>query len=191
MAYIATTRKQTFHVDPQKNAEQPGRITVQLEEKSLVVDWRQIATLAASQGKEEQGGRYTLLIENTSYEIFARNVSKKDEKGSQTYEIFVAGERFEVVVEDERARLLSGLVQSSASSGEAKVVAPMPGLVTTIPVEVGANVEEGQTVVVLEAMKMENDLAAPISGTVKEIRVNKGQTVENGEVLMIIEGADL
>jgi biotin carboxyl carrier protein len=50
----------------------------------------------------------------------------------------------------------------------------------------GANVERGQTVVILEAMKMENDLASPITGKVKEIRVSKGQTVNQGDVLVVV-----
>ena len=62
----------------------------------------------------------------------------------------------------------------------------MPGLVIGIPLEKGAKVEAGQTVVVLEAMKMENDLSSPIAGSIREIRVNKGQTVDQGEVLVVI-----
>jgi biotin carboxyl carrier protein len=64
----------------------------------------------------------------------------------------------------------------------------MPGLVIGVPVEIGSNVTQGQTVVVLEAMKMENDLAAPRAGTIKEIKVSKGQTVNQGDVLVVISG---
>jgi biotin carboxyl carrier protein len=64
----------------------------------------------------------------------------------------------------------------------------MPGLVVKILLEVGASVEQGQAVIVLEAMKMENDLISPIGGTIKEIKVGKGQTVEQGAVLVLIEG---
>ncbi len=60
------------------------------------------------------------------------------------------------------------------------------GLVLRLPMDPGANVERGQTVVILEAMKMENDLASPITGKVKEIRVNKGQTVNQGDVLIVV-----
>jgi len=66
------------------------------------------------------------------------------------------------------------------------VRAPMPGLVLGLPISAGSDVERGQTVVILEAMKMENDLAAPISGKIKEIRVNKGQTVNQGDVLVVV-----
>ena len=64
----------------------------------------------------------------------------------------------------------------------------MPGLVLGTPLEVGASVTRGQTVVVLEAMKMENDLPSPLAGTIKEIKVTKGQTVNQGDVLVIVAG---
>ena len=89
------------------------------------------------------------------------------------------------MVEDEREKALAGSVKA-AHTGEARVYAPMPGLVLGVPVEMGASVTLGQTVVVLEAMKMENDLAAPRAGTIKEIKVSKGQTVNQGDVLVVI-----
>lgn len=64
----------------------------------------------------------------------------------------------------------------------------MPGLVIGVPIEPGATVTRGQTVIVLEAMKMENDLAAPRSGIIKEIKVNQGQTVNQGDILVTIAG---
>ena len=66
----------------------------------------------------------------------------------------------------------------------------MPGLVVQIPVAVGDTVEAGQTVIVLEAMKMENDLTAPRAGIVKAVHVTKGQTVNQDAVLAIVGDAD-
>jgi biotin carboxyl carrier protein len=65
----------------------------------------------------------------------------------------------------------------------------MPGLVVNVLVQPGDIVTQNQTVVVLEAMKMENDLPAPVAGMVKEVRVSKGQTVDQGEVLIVISAA--
>ena len=65
-------------------------------------------------------------------------------------------------------------------------MAPMPGLVVGIPLAVGTDVTRGQAVIVLEAMKMENDLPSPIAGTIKEVRVDRGQTVNQGDVLVVI-----
>jgi len=63
----------------------------------------------------------------------------------------------------------------------------MPGLVVAVPVEAGTVVKSGQPVVILEAMKMENEIRAPRAGTVKTIRVAKGQTVNKDEALIILE----
>lgn len=70
--------------------------------------------------------------------------------------------------------------------GAGDVVAPLPGLVVKIMVEVGTAVSAGQPVLILEAMKMENELAAPKAGTVKEIRTAKGAAVAAGDVLLVI-----
>lgn len=184
MPYIATVNNQSYHVDTGENGQ---KYTITLEGDAHAIDWRQIAPLAAdAKGAGGVGGRYSLIIAGTSYEIFARRITRPGQKDSQTYEIQFAGQRFEVTVEDERTRLLAGLTRSGAGSGEAMVSAPMPGLVVGVPLEVGASVTQGQTVVVLEAMKMENDLASPIAGTLKEVRVSKGQTVDQGEVLAVV-----
>nr|WP_153726681.1 biotin/lipoyl-containing protein [Heliorestis convoluta] len=73
-----------------------------------------------------------------------------------------------------------------AAGGEGAVQAPMPGTIIDVRVTVGQQVNAGDTVVVLEAMKMENELAAPKSGTVQDIGVKKGQAVNAGEVLVRI-----
>jgi len=183
MAYITTVNKQTYRVETGEDGQQ----AVTLEGIAHAIDWQQVAPLSAdNKGVVSEGGRYSLLIEGQSYEVFARRITKADQKGSETYEIQVAGQRFEVNVEDERAKLLADLARSPTATGEATVQAPMPGLVVGVPLEQGTKVESGQTVVVLEAMKMENDLSSPIAGVIKEMRVNKGQTVDQGEVLVII-----
>jgi len=186
MPYIATIKDQTYLVETGENTSQRE---ISIDGVSHKIDWRAIAPLAAdAKGQSSTGGRFSLLIAGQSYEIFARRIIKPDEDGSQSYEIQFAGQRFEVQVEDEREKTLAGAVKPGHDTGEAKVRAPMPGLVIGIPLAVGSNVERGQTVVVLEAMKMENDLAAPKAGVLKEIKVSKGQTVSQGDVLVIIGG---
>ncbi len=187
MSYIATIHNKTHRVDIGDESHQ----SVTLDETTHALDWQQVAPLAAdSKGVINEGGRFTLLIEGRSYEVLGRRITKPDQKGSETYEIQVVGRRFEVTVEDERTKLLTGLARSNGASGVATVQAPMPGLVVGIPLALGATVEAGQTVVVLEAMKMENDLAAPIAGTIKEIRVSKGQTVDQGEALVVVSSSE-
>ena len=187
MPYIVSMNNKSYHVDIDEDRHQ-----LSLDEGQYAIDWRQLASLVAdAKGNLAEGGRYSLLIGDQSYDVFARRITKADEKQSQSYELLFAGQRFEVKVEDERTRLLAGQAATSATTGEATVNAPMPGLVVGVPLEPGATVAAGQTVVVLEAMKMENDLASPIAGVLKEVRVTKGQTVDQGEVMVVIssEGA--
>lgn len=184
MPYISSVNDQTYHIDTGENAPQRDII---IEGTTQHVDWRRIASLAAdAKGQVNAGGRYSLIIENKSYEVFARRVDKPDGGNGQTYEIEIAGQRFEVTVEDEREKALVGAVKSAHETGNALVRAPMPGLVLGIPLEIGSTVTRGQTVIVLEAMKMENDLASPIAGSIEDIRVSKGQAVNQGDVLVVI-----
>jgi biotin carboxyl carrier protein len=186
MAYITTINQQTYTIAPDENGQQ-NSITINGTEHTI--DWQRIAPLAdMARGATSTGGHYSLLIAGRSYDIFVRRITKANEQTGQTYEIQIADQRFEVKVEDERTSKLIGLVRAGTHTGEAAVQAPMPGLVIGIPVEPGATVTEGQTVIILEAMKMENDLPSPIAGTVKEVRVSKGQAVDQGQVLVVIEG---
>lgn len=186
MPYIATTQNHVYRIDA---GEHNPQREISIDGTSYKIDWRAIAPLAAdAKGQVSAGGRFSLIIAGQSYEILARRIVKPDEDGSQTYEIQLAGQRFEVQIEDEREKALAGSVKSAHEMVEAKVRAPMPGLVIGTPLEVGSKVERGQTVVVLEAMKMENDLAAPRAGVLKEIKVSQGQTVNQGDVLVVIGG---
>jgi biotin carboxyl carrier protein len=183
MAYISNVAEKSYTVDIGENS--PQRV-IKIDEKRFDIDWRQIATLATGPQRQSNiGGRYSLLIAGKSYEVLAHRVIKPDVNGHR-FEVLIAGQRFEITVEDEREKVLTGSIQSAHESEEAMVRAPMPGLVLSLPMDPGSNVEKGQTVVILEAMKMENDLASPISGKVKEIRVSKGQTVNQGDVLVVV-----
>ena len=83
-----------------------------------------------------------------------------------------------------------GAVQTSAPAATAskgsKVTTPLPGTILDVFVNVGDKVKEGQTVVLLEAMKMENNIEADCAGTVKEVKVRKGDSVLEGDVLVVI-----
>ncbi len=183
MVYISSIADQSYTIDTGENSPQRE---IKINDKKFDIDWRQIATLVTSpQLQSNVGGRYSLLIGGKSYEILAHRVNRPDVTGYR-YEVVIAGQRFEISVEDERENVLKGSLHGAHESGEAMVRAPMPGLVLGLPMEPGSSVERGQTVVILEAMKMENDLASPISGMVKEIKVRTGQTVNQGDVLVVI-----
>ena len=76
--------------------------------------------------------------------------------------------------------------KASGTAGSVKIEAPMPGTVLKINVGVGDTVSEGQALLVLEAMKMENDIAAPASGTVASVNVSNGDSVNTGDVLITL-----
>ena len=98
----------------------------------------------------------------------------------------IHGRPYIVGVRDERSRALASLAGGAHVAGDATIRAPMPGLVASVLAAEGAAVERGQTVVVLEAMKMENDLTAPRAGIVKAVHVTKGQTVGQNDVLAVM-----
>jgi biotin carboxyl carrier protein len=99
------------------------------------------------------------------------------------------GERWEVEVLDERTRHIRSLTGGGDRPRPADVLkAPMPGLVVRVQAEPGQKVAAGSPLVVLEAMKMENELKAGSAGVVKAVRVAPGEAVEKGQVLVEFEG---
>lgn len=104
------------------------------------------------------------------------------------YTLWLDGFRFEVEALDERARAIRELSAAAAGpTGPAPLVAPMPGLVVRVHVQVGDQVSAGQGLVVMEAMKMENELRTQAAGRVKAVRATPGTAVEKGAVLIELE----
>jgi pyruvate carboxylase subunit B len=98
------------------------------------------------------------------------------------------GERWEMEVLDERTRHIRSLAGAGDQRRAPGVLkAPMPGLVVRVQVQPGENVAAGDSLVVLEAMKMENELKAGAPGVVKSVRVAPGEVVEKGQVLVEFE----
>jgi len=109
-------------------------------------------------------------------------------QGRGRYTLWVDGYRFEVEALDERTRTIRDLSAGNvAPAGPAPVLAPMPGLIVRVNVSAGDAVEAGQGVVVMEAMKMENELRATSSGKVKSVEVSPGTAVEKGTLLVALE----
>jgi pyruvate carboxylase subunit B len=101
------------------------------------------------------------------------------------YTLWVDGFRFDGEALDERTRAIRDITAvSGKASGPAPVVAPMPGLIVRVNVAEGDTVQPGQGVVVMEAMKMENELRTSAAGTVKAVHVSPGKAVEKGTVLV-------
>lgn len=113
-------------------------------------------------------------------------VQKREGRGR--YALWVDGYRFDAEALDERTRAIRDLSAASAAPpGPVPVRAPMPGLIVRVNVKPGDDVEAGQGVVVMEAMKMENELRATAAGKVKSVEVGPGATVEKGALLVALE----
>jgi len=135
----------------------------------------------------QQSGRldlHSLLIDNKSHEV----VVESDREARNRYQVLVAGAQHEVDVQNERTRRLARANRDlGAPAGSVAIKAPIPGLVVKTPVIAGQQVERGDTLIILEAMKMENELRAPRAGTVRELRVQAGDQVNLGQLLLLMD----
>lgn len=121
-------------------------------------------------------------IGNAMHRVTSR---RHPQSGRGSYSLDVDGFRYEVLTLDERTRAIRDLsAKSEEATGPAPLKAPMPGLVVRIGVKVGDRVAAGQSLVVVEAMKMENELRAVTAGVVTAIRVIEGMAVEKGALLI-------
>ncbi|MCA9751154.1 MAG: hypothetical protein KC591_03110 [Gemmatimonadetes bacterium] len=102
--------------------------------------------------------------------------------------VWLDGEKIDVTVYDEVSKALSTF-GAAATGGASVIEAPMPGIVVGIPVNVGDLIVAGQPVIVVEAMKMQNELMAEGDGVVEEILVKVGDTVSGGDVLVKLGAA--
>ncbi len=165
MKYLTTIDDKTYVIE----IHSEGEIT--LNGKPLSVDFLPI------------GGSpiISLLLEGQSYEA---HVNPTD----NGWEVFLLGQRYLVAVEDERQRQLREVSSAQAVHREIfHLIAPMPGLIVAIPIEEGAKVKRGSNLVVLESMKMQNELKAPRDGVVTSIRVKPGDNVDQEQVLVVLE----
>ena len=103
-----------------------------------------------------------------------------------TFDVRLHGHSFEVTIVDPK-RLRSGQNSDRHHHGAAEIVAQMPGKVVRVQIEAGATVEKGAGVLVVEAMKMQNEMKSPREGVVISINVKPGDTVNAGDVLAVIE----
>jgi geranyl-CoA carboxylase alpha subunit len=146
-----------------------GRLTACFGEKRCSLDLALVG----------DGVAFSLLVDGHSYDVVA-------EVNREEVAVQMLGERFVVHVEDERERAAHA-VASKKPAGKRELRAAMPGIVIDIKVQVGDTVQEGQTLVVLEAMKMQNPLAAEAAGRVARIACRQGEAVAGGGLLLEFE----
>lgn len=167
MKYTTIINDQTYDVEILRD----GRISI--NGKIHEVDFMSLA----------EANYFSILKDMRSYELAI------EDKADGTVDILMGGRMFTGRVLDERAMLMmnrSGGLK--LSSGE--VVSPMPGLIVQVLVKAGDMVEQGQTVIILESMKMQNELKAPRTGKVSQVAISAGNTVDKGAILLSIGDAE-
>jgi biotin carboxyl carrier protein len=148
-----------------------------VDERSVIVDDKLFEVDFES---VEDQPVFSLLVDGKSYEAY---VYQTDEG----WQVLLQGALHQVIVEDEREkRLRASLGGGPAEHGEFHLKAPMPGLVVAVPVQEGQQVEKGDVLVILESMKMQNELKSPNSGKVLRLRVKPGDSVEQRETLLSV-----
>lgn len=163
MKYVTTINKKKFEIEIDKE----GKVLVNGQPRD--VDFLPL-------------GRsfYSILMNNLSHEVV---VEERDE----AIEVLLHGRLYNGQVLDERALLMAQRTGGlPGEGGDASIKSPMPGLIVSVRVEVGEAIKAGQTVVILESMKMQNELKSPRDGIVQKVNVGPGQSVEQNKILVTI-----
>jgi biotin carboxyl carrier protein len=125
-------------------------------------------------------GSFHIIKDNKSYNVELVNANYEE----KSFTVSVNGSTYKFKVQDKYDELLKSLGIDVAAAKVSEIKAPMPGLVLKINIELDAEVKKGDTLIILEAMKMENSIKSPGDGKVKGISVKQGQAVEKNQVLI-------
>jgi acetyl/propionyl-CoA carboxylase alpha subunit len=169
MLFDATVAGTTTRVEVR---EKNGVYRVTVGEETLEIDALRIGPSELS-----------VLIDGVSHDVALENAGGTPGSPTSMIGVIIRGDRFDVELKD----ATKGVAASKpAAAGPLKLNAPMPGKIVKVLVNVGDTVEAGKGVLVMEAMKMENELKASRGGIVQDLRVKEGQAVETGALLMVI-----
>ncbi len=163
MAYIIRIDEKEFKCEVEKK----GNVY------KIALNGKEIPVEIASTGKDS----LTLIIDNKPYQIYLQ----------QDNQLTINAETYSYEVIDEKVAQILKAGPETAHKKEAVVTAPMPGLVIEVEVKEGDMVKKGQGLLIVEAMKMQNEMKAPRDGVVKKVMVQKGQTVNSRDTLIVIE----
>jgi biotin carboxyl carrier protein len=148
----------------------------------------------------QSGGRYFVSLDGRPLEVDVHEAGRREflsllmegrsfeaglEKRPGGYRVVLADDVLDVELAD--AARGASVAAHKPTSGVARLTAPMPGKIVRVLVSPGQAVEAGEGLVVMEAMKMENELRSPRAGAVKDVRVREGQAVEMGALLVLVE----
>jgi len=165
MRYAATVEGRTFIIEVTPEGE------VRIQDREHAVDLQSI----------DAASLYSLLIDNNSYEMLI------EEREGGEYHVLLHGELYVVQVEDDfRHRMSRRRRVRAGPSGRVTIKAPMPGLVMDVLVGENQKVSTGDVLIILESMKMENEVRAPCDGRVNRVRVRPSDTVEKGQTLVVL-----
>lgn len=164
MKYEVTVEGETFLIE----IEDEGKVFV--NGQAYAVDMQSIDDLSL----------YSLLVDNNSHEAFI------EEEEGQFRVLLQTGEMYNVQVKGGRPRPTIGKTLLEIPRGEATIKAPMPGLVVDVPVVEGQQIIAGEVLVILESMKMENELRAEWGGTVRSVHVQPGDVAGQDQALVTV-----
>ncbi|NOH03479.1 MAG: acetyl-CoA carboxylase biotin carboxyl carrier protein subunit [Chloroflexi bacterium] len=165
MKYVATIDDKDFSIEIVDDRH------VRVGERLIAVDFESVSGQPV----------YSLIFDGKSFESFVYQGRRRLAGAS-------ARAAVPVKVEDEREKRLRAAAGGGvAEGGEFHLKAPMPGLVVAIPVSEGQEVKKGQVLVILESMKMQNELKAPRDGVVHHIKAKAGESVEQKQVLLNLQ----
>ena len=164
MKYIATVNEKEIEIEIDHDRE------IMVNGQQYDIDFHQLV----------EGGLVSLLLNNASFEAVV-------DARENVWEVLLRGELYSVTVQDERAyRLAKARGGDTAVHGDSVIKSPMPGIIIATPVAEGEAVQKGDKIIILESMKMENELRSPRAGVVLRIQVKPGDGVDKGQVLAVI-----
>jgi len=168
MKYFAQSSDKEYVIEVQNSGE---TLTVLLGGKPVHIDFSKIG----------DGNFFSMLRDGKSYQLFV-------EPNEHGYLVSVNGRKYVVELEDEKSRMVRKVIKSDAQKqGQVELKSPMPGLIVKINAEENQQVQRNDSLLIIEAMKMENEIRATSPGTIKKIMAREGDSVEKDTVLMIIE----
>ncbi|MDH4208372.1 MAG: biotin/lipoyl-binding protein [Anaerolineae bacterium] len=165
MSYVAVVNDESFRI----NLDDPELLLVNEEPHEASIEGTGAPSL------------YSLIVDNSSYEVHV-----EEREGS--YRVLLLGQLYDVHVEEEGAFLLTKAQRPGppVEDEEVSIKSPIPGLIFDVTVAEGQQVAQGDILVIVEAMKMENELRASRDGTVQAIHVGPGDSVDKGTLLVTL-----
>jgi len=126
-------------------------------------------------------GQFHIRYQNQSYPAEIIKIDRE----TKTVDLKVRGHRYSVRLKEDMDILMEKMGMNATGAGKINAIkAPMPGLIIDLRVQEGAEVQAGDPLLILEAMKMENIIKSPGKATVKKLKIKKGDSVEKGQVLI-------